>query len=411
MDRGRNRGQREFDGQAERPRRPRADRSANYEYDYDEDRGYPPPRRIARRRAYPPDSTAQPRPRPRPRPQPEPRRSRLFSGMLMGCGLSVLLIVIGAAIVVFMAIRASQGGTVGIGPLGGAQKFTKEETTRLALTSLTYIQVCDKIGNITIKVDANATTTIVKTTKIVHKANQGEAEQQFSRITVEVQPPMTRSPACNGSKTPATTGTVTPGSTLTPTPPPTTIEDALIVSVTIPDSEGLLRTTSDSVDVMLTIPQKVLPATVSEMRLDVEAPVGNITVEGLSGNLNINGSTGNIKVTRAVITPDSHIETAQGNVTFNGWLFPPENQSVPSRYLIQSEKGTIDVTLPATTNVTLDANVNVGAIHSEFKIPVNNNGGPVNYHGPLNPDAGPASPTKLILDVSTGDVNIHKAQT
>jgi hypothetical protein len=97
-------------------------------------------------------------------------------------------------------------------------------------------------------------------------------------------------------------------------------------------------------------------------------------------------------------------------VTFDGWLLPPDPPDTNARYVLQSEKGTIDVTLPDNTNVTLDANTNVGAIHSEFPITVNNNGGPVNYHGPLNSNAPSQAVATLYLDVSTGNINAHKSQ-
>jgi len=318
--------------------------------------------------------------------------------------------VVAAAVVVFMAFRVSQGqGGIGIGPVGGAtQTFTHEDTTQVALSALSQIQICDKIGDISIKVDPNATMATVTSKKIVHKNTQSDADQAFGRIAVEVQPPgpITNPLTCTKPQ-------VTPTTSLTPIATNVATgatKNMLTVNVTQPNSDSFLRTTSDAVNLSLTLPQKALPQEVTSMLLDIEAPVGNITVDGVSGLLQVNGGTGNVTVSHAVLAPGSQIETAQGNVAFNGWLLPPDPPDSNARYVLQSEKGNIDVTLPDNTNVTLDANTNVGAIHSEFPITVNNNGGPVNYHGSLNSNAPSQAVATLYLDVSTGNINIHKSQ-
>jgi hypothetical protein len=319
----------------------------------------------------------------------------------------MVVTVLGAAAIVFLAVRASQGGAPGIGPLGGLHEFAREETTQVALSPVTQIQICDKIGNISLKVDPNVPTTTVKTKKIVHKASQADADQAFERIIVEVEPPGTVTSPLTCSKS---------GPQATPTSSSTSSSatgnaETLTVNVTIPDSEGLLRTTRDAVDVTITVPQRALPDDIASMLINIEAPVGNITIDGFSGVMKVNGSTGNVKVTHGVLAAGSQIATAQGNVSFDGWLLPPAKDVRWPRYLLQSEKGNIDVTLPGNTNVTLDANINIGTIQSDFPIKVHNsNGDPVNYHGPLNTQAGPPTATKLVLDVSTGNITIHRSQ-
>ena len=180
--------------------------------------------------------------------------------------------------------------------------------------------------------------------------------------------------------------------------------------MTVPDSGGFLQNNGDSVDATITLPAAALPKNGPSMQLDVEAPVGKVIVDGLSGVLNIRGSTGDVTVHHAILADGSHIETGQGNVTFDGMLVVPPTSSTqnPARFVFQSEQGNIAVTLPPTTNVTLDANTNVGAINSEFDIKVQNSSGSSNYHGPLDISAQP-SPATLVLDVSTGNINIHKA--
>ncbi len=147
--------------------------------------------------------------------------------------------------------------------------------------------------------------------------------------------------------------------------------------------------------------------------VDVEAPIGDINVDGLSGVLNIRGGTGNVTVKHAILVDGSHIETAQGNVAFNGFLAAPQTDNGKgAQYIIQSEHN-VDVTLPGNTNVILDANTNVGKISSDFPINVTNANGAMSYNGPLNTTASTStqSSSTLVLDVSTGNVTIHRSQT
>jgi hypothetical protein len=337
--------------------------------------------------------------------------------LLTGCLLGILVAVLAAAaVVVFTAYRFSQGSGIGIGPVGNnTRTFTHQDTTQVALSALSQIQICDKIGNISVKVDPNATMATVTSTKIVHKNTQNDADQEFGHIAVEVQPPgtITNPLTCTRPQvTPTASSSPAASATTTTTPTTTTsaTNSALTINVTQPTSDSFLPSTNDAVDLSLTLPQKALPQEVTSLLLDIEAPVGNITVDGVSGLLQVNGSTGSVTVSHAVLAPGSQIATAQGNVTFNGWLLPPDTPDTNARYVLQSEKGDINVTLPDNTNVTLDANTNVGAIHSEFPITVDNNGGPVNYHGPLNRNTSSQAVATLYLDVSTGNIALHKSQ-
>src|SRR5450432_2868749 len=163
MDRGRSRPQ---------GSRPRPTRDLD-EYEYE---------RRPRRRRPPPDERL-----PRRR-----RRRRVWPLLLAGCGLGVFLTVLAAAIIVFLAIRTTQGNSFGSLPIiGGAKTYTKEDITQVQLSAISQIQVCDKIGNVSIQVDPTASTPAVTTTKIVHMNSQTAANQEFQRIGVEVQPPNT----------------------------------------------------------------------------------------------------------------------------------------------------------------------------------------------------------------------------
>ncbi len=327
----------------------------------------------------------------------------------MGCGIGILVSVLAAAVVVFLAVRASHGSNIGPLPIisDTTTTFFKEDTTQVPLSAITQMQICDKIGNVSIKVDPNAQTASVTTKKIVHVSNQAAANQEFQRIGVEIQPPgtITNPLTCTGIAANATP----PGAT-TPTPAPATGAGALTVNVTLPNSDGLLHGDSDAADIAITLPQSVLPTNGPTMLLNLEAPVGNISVDGISGILNIRGGTGNISVSHAVLASGSHVGTTQGNITFNGLLAVPTETNATGNYYLTSEQGTIDVTLPTSTNVILDVNINVGKLNSDFTVPAQSSDGGVTYHGPLNSGTTPASTATLLLDVSSGTINLHKTQ-
>jgi hypothetical protein len=107
--------------------------------------------------------------------------------------------------------------------------------------------------------------------------------------------------------------------------------------------------------------------------------------------------------------PGSDIETGQGNITLNGRLITPITTATAqqSYFKLSSEKGSIDVTLPDTTNVTLDTNTNAGTIKSDFNNQIQTSAGAANYQGPLNASAGTPTST-LVIDVSLGNVILHK---
>jgi hypothetical protein len=329
----------------------------------------------------------------------------------MGCGIGVLVSVLAAAVIVFLAVRTSRGGNIGALPIINSTKpFSKEDTTQVPLTSIAQMRICDKIGNISIKVDPNAQSASVTTTRIVHVSNQAAANQEFQRIGVEIQPPgtITNPLTCTVQQQ---TATATSNAPTTPTPATAGVSNILTVNVTLPNSDGLLHADSDAADIAVTLPQSVLPTNGPTMLLNVEAPVGNIAVDGISGVLNIRGGTGNISVSHGLLASGSQLGTTQGNITFNGLLAVPTDSTTAGRYYLTSEQGTVDVTLPTTTNVILDVNINVGKINSDFNVPVQSADGGVTYHGPLNAGATPAPTATLLLDVSSGTINLHKTQT
>lgn len=376
--------------------RSRYHRQDLYEDEYDDYRQQPNPRR---------QSPAYPRKMRRVKPQ---KRRGLLPTFLVGCLIGMLVIVGALAALVYLGITTVQNGGHITGIPGiSTRAYLSTVTQRTTLPQLQTITVCNNYGNITMQVDPNATQATLVARKTVQASSQTDADQQLKATSVEMQPPGTINKPLTCTSAPAQTSNNTTSSTGTPTA--VTTASSLVVNTTVP------KPTSDSVDLTITLPPGAIQSTSPSLVLDVESQQGNINLTGLSGILQVHGVNGNVSISHAVLASGSKVETGQGNISFNGFLLLPTaatsdttSTQQPIRYLFQNEKGNIDVTLPANTNLTLDANTNVGAIKSDFKIPVNNNGGPVNYHGPLNSSAGTPAAATLVLDVSTGDVHIMK---
>ena len=340
---------------------------------------------------------------------PRRRRRRVWPVLLAGCALGVLISVLAAAVIVFVAFRTTQNG-IGALPIMGmsnTKSFTKEDTTQVQLSAISQLQVCDKIGNVSIKVDPTASTPSVTTTKIVHMSSQTAADQEFQRIAVEVQPPNT---IANPLTCTRSQPTAAPTSTATPAATSGNANNALTVNITLPSNNGLLQANSDAVNVAITLPQSVLPPDGPTMQLDVEAPVGDIAINGISGLMNVTGDKGNIQVSNGILTGGSRLVTNLGNVSFNGPLGTPTNATADNNfYRISSSQGNIDVTLPATTNVSLDTYTNQGKISSDFAIPLQNSGGGMTYQGPLS-TGSTSAPVTLVIHMNLGNIAIHKLQ-
>ncbi len=309
--------------------------------------------------------------------RPRRRRGR-WSCLFIGCLGGILLIVLlGVASVVMVANNVPLPGPVGgIGGGGNSQTYTLQNSQSLPLSTIKQIQVHNQVGDVSIMVDPTATTPMVTTVKKVKAANSDGARKEFGRISVQAQ---------------ADSST-----------------DVLEVNVLLPDTNGgLLNNGSDAVDVTITLPSAVNGNTGTLLTLNVDTSVGNILVSGLNGILMVKDSFGNVTVHQAMLADGSHLETGTGNVTFDGTLDTTSSANTQPRYKIQAEKGNLDITLPATTNVILDANVNVGNINSAFAINVTNTDGSPSYYGPLIPGTAPSSAV-LVLDVSSGNINLHK---
>lgn len=326
-------------------------------------------------------------PRRRQPPVARPRRRRrkqrkVWPWLLAGCAGGIIILVLAAAIVVFLALRtATNGGNLGsIGGIANTTMYTQSSTQPLLLTNITQMNIHDPIGNITITVDPTAQQATVTTIKKVKASSSDDANREFGNVAVQVQPP------------------------------PGTTASTLTVSATVPDVGGILGTHNDSVDLTITLPSSAIAqasGTSTPLTLTVDTSIGNVTVNGLNGVLGIKNNIGNITVNNATLFDGSHLETGTGNVLFSGGLnLTPSNGNTTPRYKLQCESGQINATLPADTNIVLDANTNAGAITSDFPINVQSSGGAANFYGPLISGSSPQA--VLTLNVSTGQVTIHK---
>jgi hypothetical protein len=331
-----------------------------------------PARSSRSRRSYAP-------PRDERRPRRRSRRRRVWPWLLVGCAGGIVMLVLAAAIVVLLAIHSATGGNIsglpGIPGLPKSANYTRQSTQTLSVSSLGLLQVQDQIGNVTITVDPNATSATLTTIKHVKVASSSAAQGEFSKIAVQVQP----------------------------------IGSGLSINATVPDSGGILGTHNDSVDLELVLPQSAIATGSTPPAFSVSMSIGNITLKNAGGLLTLKDDVGNITVNQGVLYDGSHLETGTGNVAYSGNInTAPATGNAAPLYKLQSETGNVNAALPASTNVILDANTNLGKINSEFPINVTNSDGAANYYGPLLANSTPAPTAILTLDVSTGNVTIQE---
>ncbi len=318
----------------------------------------------------------------------EPRRGRgSWSCLLLGCVggvLIVVLLVIAGAFVVagngsLPVSLPVPGGSSGTG--GNAAVHMQQSQQAVQLSSIAQMQVQNQVGDISISVDPSVTTPTVTTVKKVQASSDADAQKEFGRISVEVQ-----------------------GDSSTNT---------LTVSVTLPATSGtILSKNADAVDVAIALPPGVVSTGVltharTQLTLDATTSAGNVVINGLNGVLVVKDSFGNVTVHQATLADGSHLETGTGDVVFDGALDVTGTANAQPMFKMQAEKGNVEVSLPATTNVILDANVNVGSIRSEFPITVTTSAGSPSYYGPLTNGATPPTAV-LVLDVSSGDIDLHR---
>jgi hypothetical protein len=329
------------------------------------------------------------------------RRKRTWPALLGGCLLGILLTLLAIGAFFFYTIHSLSGGNTlpNLPGVPATHAFSQKTTRSLSsqqIMQISQIVICNPSGNVSLAVDPTQTNVTLQTTRIVQETNQSNANKKFQQFAVEVQPPDTIKHTLSCSN-------------ITPSDPGATDSNThtLTISVSLPGND----TTNNSANLAITLPSKdILNTNGPSTQLAISAARGNISVTGLSGSFNLQSNTGNITVKQAILTDGSRLSTSQGNIFFSGFLSNAStNKNTLARYIMQSEHA-IDVTLPSNTNVILDANTNAGAIKSDFPLDVKKNGGSASYNGPLNPGNATSPSATLILDVSIGDVTIHKLQ-
>ncbi len=292
-------------------------------------------------------------------------------------------------VIAFVFLRSAPINIGGVGKTNFTKPLLQQS---LSITpNVTQLQIHNRIGNITIMVDPTATQGTLNGVMKVQAGNSSDANKEFARIKVDVH-------------------TSTDQSTLT-------------VNATVPDtSGGLLAGSSDSVDLTIALPPSVNTIPPFTLSANVAA-AGDISVQNFNGLLTLTDNTGNITVKHGLLVEGSCLQTNNGNAMFDGALSIAANtdagripcttnttQNPHPWFAIKSGKGIINVNLSAeTTNLALDASTNNGKINSgEFGLNIQQNSdGSASYYGPLTPGTSPTA--LLVLTVSTGDINLHKA--
>jgi hypothetical protein len=258
-------------------------------------------------------------------------------------------------------------------PLGGnlisgitRKTYTQQHSYPLQIANLKLAQIHNQVGNVTVTVSSSVSTPTLTTVKKVTASSTSAANSEFARIIVSEQ----------------------------------TAGPALTVNGTIPGSGN--NSSGDAVDITLTLP-----------------PASSATASA-SITFNIATISGNVNIQQVELGASSCLQAQQGNVTFNGTLdtangttlVPCQDTSTNNPhpwYTFHSEVGNIDMTLPAGTNITLDASTNVGSIDGTafgLNIPTSDNS--ASYHGSLS-GGSQSPPAELKLNVGTGNIRLHKA--
>lgn len=302
------------------------------------------------------------------------RRRRIWPWVLAGCAGGILTVALVVAIVISLAVRSISGT---------AQSTYTQSNQQVVQTSgnVAQLLVDDTVGNISVSTDPNVIKPTVTSVKKVKASSNDEAQGKFKQIQVQAQP----------------TGAD---------------KSTLAVTATVPGSSGsAFGNQNESVDLTIKLPAGVQKN--PSFILDItKHSVGDVVVAGLSGTLKIKSVVGNVIVHQASkLANGSLLDTGTGNLIFDGSLDTTctSQSDGPPCYKMHAEVGKMDVTLPFSTNIFLDASTNVGKINSEFNIDVKTEGNSASYYGPLlrNPPAQPAA--RLVLNVGSGDINLRKA--
>ena len=264
---------------------------------------------------------------------------------------------------------------------------TKVETQTVPLTGLSQVYICDKTGNVTLSADssASAVTMEIKRTIYTPKDSNTSASaisqrQQALKVSVQNinQSPCGWLPKKGDSST-------------------------LVVNATSPDDGNLLKSQKDQVHLNIVFPASMVSQN-SPIAVRIEA--GNdINLSGFAGKLTILSNAGNVKADHITLTANSTVHAQAGNIVFAGSL---SGSGIQDEF--QSDTGDISLTLPASSNVSVDAKAPTGDITNPFSPDSVQQGvAGASMKGPLNPGMGNTAPVLLKVTASTGNIVFKKA--
>jgi hypothetical protein len=255
--------------------------------------------------------------------------------------------------------------------------------------------------------DPNATNAVVTTTKTaLHVADQNDADQKLSQVSVSVQAQPPGEPlTCEKIR-----ANNTSSANATPTTNPTANNSVLSVNVVFPPSPGQVAT----VDVAIMVPKSVVQSFTSTL-ISMPDAKGSVSIDGVSGKMDIHDSSGDIVVKNGILVDGSKLQT-QGRLTFNGLIWSTATPPNKRASLFFGGAYLIDLTLPETAPVMIDATANTrtAKITSDFSIKVGTNtDGSSTYYGRFNPTLPVDENTapRLTLQASSGSISMHKAKT
>ena len=112
--------------------------------------------------------------------------------------------------------------------------------------------------------------------------------------------------------------------------------------------------TTSQADLDVTVPTR------SDLQLETDS--GDITANGIYGKMTLTSNDGSLQATEDSLKSGSRLTTDSGSITMRGSIGATGN------YMFQSNSGTIDVTLPASTSFHARLVSNSGGITNEFPI-------------------------------------------
>ena len=94
--------------------------------------------------------------------------------------------------------------------------------------------------------------------------------------------------------------------------------------------------------------------------VETHVDVGSVEARSITGNLTIGTSAGRISVTNAAIKEELSLTTSMGDIEFEG--------SLGTRNYVEVSAGRVQMTVPRSTCVRLDAATNAGQVNTNLPV-------------------------------------------